>query len=89
LITEAGYTEQASAYLLQQQAAGVAAEAQNVAASGETQAAPEYQTEANLFGESQTGDFISAALSGVAGLAETFMGATGVGTAATAVAAVA
>jgi hypothetical protein len=41
-----------------------------VAAAGETQAAQEYQTEANLFGESQTGDYSSPALSGVAGVAE-------------------
>jgi hypothetical protein len=74
LITEAGYKEQAAAYTLQRQASGVAAGAQNVAAGGETQAAQEYQTEANLFGESQTGDFISAALSGVAGLAQGVVG---------------
>jgi hypothetical protein len=82
LITEAGYTEQANAYTLQQQASGVAAEAQNVAAGGETQAAQEYQTEANLYGESQTGDWVSAALSGLAGVAELGMGAAGVGVAA-------
>jgi hypothetical protein len=56
-------------YQTMQHAAGVAAQAQNVAAGGETQAAQEYQTEANLFGESQTGDYISAALSGIAGIA--------------------
>ncbi len=89
LITEAGYTEQANAYTLQQQAAGVAAQAQQASAAGETQAAADYQQEANLFGESATGDFFSAALSGVAGVAQLFMGTTGIGTAATAVAAVA
>jgi hypothetical protein len=68
LITQAGYTEQAAAYELQQQAAGVAAQAQNVAAAGETKAASEYQTEANLFGESETGDYASAAISSVAGI---------------------
>jgi hypothetical protein len=82
LITQAGYTEQAAAYTLQQQASGVAAQAQTVAAGGETQAAAEYQTEANLFGESQTGDWISAALCGVAGVAELGMGLAGVGVAA-------
>jgi hypothetical protein len=87
LITEAGYTEQANAFTLQQQAANVAAEAQQASAAGETEAAGDYQKEADLFGESATGDFFSAAISGVAGLAEGFMGLTGVGTAATAVAA--
>ena len=77
LITEAGYTEQANAYTLQQQAAGVAAQAQQASAAGETQAAGDYQKEANLFGESATGDFFSAALSGVAGVAQLFMGTTG------------
>ena len=89
LITEAGYTEQANAYTLQQQAAGVAAQAQQASAAGETQAAADYQQEANLFGQSATGDFFSAALSGVAGVAQLFMGTTGIGTAATAVAAMA
>jgi hypothetical protein len=82
LITTAGYTEQANAYTLQQQASGVAAEAQTVAAGGETEAAAEYTQEANLYGESQTGDFISAALSSVAGVAEIGMGFAGVGVAA-------
>jgi hypothetical protein len=49
---------------------GVAAQAQQVAAAGETQAASEYQTEANLYGESEIGDWISGAISGVAGVAE-------------------
>jgi hypothetical protein len=88
LITEAGYTEQANAYTLQQQAAGVAAQAQQASAAGETEAAADYQKEADLFGESATGDFFGAALSGVAGVAQLFMGTTGIGTAATAVAAV-
>jgi hypothetical protein len=70
LITQAGYQEQAAAYGLQQNAAGVAAEAQTVAAGGETTAASEYTKEANLFGESATGDFISAAISGLAGVGE-------------------
>jgi hypothetical protein len=61
--------------------ARVAAKVQNVAAAGETQAAQEYQAEANLFGESQTHDYISAALSGVAGLAESAV-ASGVSVAA-------
>jgi hypothetical protein len=87
LITEAGYAEQANAFTLQQQAANVAAEAQQASAAGETEAAGDYQKEADLFGESATGDFFSAALSGVAGLAEGFMGLTGVGTAAPAAAA--
>jgi hypothetical protein len=89
LITEAGYAEQANAFTLQQQAANVAAEAQQASAAGETEAAGDYQKEANLFGESATGDFFSAALSGVAGVAQLFMGTTGIGTAATMVAAVA
>jgi hypothetical protein len=89
LITEAGYTEQANAYSIQQQAAGVAAQAQQASAEGETEAAGDYQKEADLFGESATGDFFSAALSGVAGVAQLFMGTTGIGTAATAVAAAA
>lgn len=79
LITEAGYQEQANAFQLQQQAAGVAAQAQQVAATGETQAAGEYQKEADLYGKSQTGDFISAALSGVAGIAEIGLGLAGLG----------
>lgn len=70
LITQAGYQEQANSYNLMQQASGVAAEAQQVAAGGETEAAAEYGTEANLFKESETGDFISAAISGAAGVAE-------------------
>ena len=74
LITEAGYAEQANAFTLQQQAANVAAEAQQASAAGETEAAGDYQKEADLFGELATGDFFSAALSGVAGLAEGFHG---------------
>jgi hypothetical protein len=70
LITQAGYNEQAASYYMMQQAAGVAAQAQTVAAGGETTAAQEYQTEANLFGESSTADYVSSALSGVAGVAE-------------------
>jgi hypothetical protein len=54
VITQAGYTEQAQSYQLMQQASGVAAQAQNVAATGETEAAAEYGTEANLFQESET-----------------------------------
>lgn len=80
LITQAGYQEQAQSYGLMQQASGVAAQAQQVAATGETQAAAEYGQEANLFKESETGDFISAAISGVAGIAELGMGFAGVGT---------
>jgi len=68
LITEAGYTEQAASYNLMQQTSGVAAQAQTVAAGGEEKAATEYTTEANLYNESATGDFISAAISGVAGI---------------------
>jgi hypothetical protein len=70
LITQAGFTEQAQSYNLMQQASGVAAQAQQVAATGETEAAAEYGTEANLFKESETGDYITAALSSVAGVAE-------------------
>src|ERR1700733_14054786 len=66
---------------------GGAGKTQPASSAGETQAAADYQQEANLFGESATGDFFGAALSGVAGVAQLFMGTTGIGTAATAVAA--
>jgi hypothetical protein len=43
LITEAGYNEQAVAYALQQQAAGVSAQAQQAGATGEEATAAAYQ----------------------------------------------
>jgi hypothetical protein len=70
LITEAGYTEQAASYNLMQSAANVTQQADIVSAQGEEQAASEYQTEAGLIGESATGDYISAALAGITGVAE-------------------
>lgn len=74
LIKQAGYEEQANAYTLQQKAAGVAAQAQNVAAAGETAAAGSYQKEADLYGASAKGDFIGAAISGVAGIGQLALG---------------
>jgi hypothetical protein len=71
LITHAGYEEQASSYRLQQQAAGVAAEAQNVALEGQTQAAAAYKKEADLFKEGQVADYISGAISTLADIAGT------------------
>jgi hypothetical protein len=71
LITHAGYEEQASSYRLQQQAAGVAAEAQNVALEGQTLAAAGYEKEADLFKESQAADYISGAISTLADIAGT------------------
>ena len=70
LITEAGYTEQAASYSLMQQAAGVAAQAENVAATGEQAAARGYLDTAQAYNEAGTGDFWSAAIKGVAGIAE-------------------
>jgi len=68
-ITTAGYQQQTSAYTLEEQASGVAQQADIAAATGEQEAAQEYQQEASLFNQSSTGDFISAAVSGVAGVA--------------------
>jgi hypothetical protein len=68
LITTAGYNEQAESYELMQQAAGVTQQADVASAQGETEAASEYATEANLFQESATGDFIGAAINGLASI---------------------
>jgi hypothetical protein len=67
-ITTAGYQQQAAAYTLEQQASGVAQQADIAAATGEQQAAQEYAQEASLFNQSSTGDFISAVVSGIAGI---------------------
>ena len=56
-----------------QQAAGVTQQADIAAATGEQQAAQQFQTEANLFSESATGDYIGAAISGLAGMASIAM----------------
>lgn len=69
LITQAGYEEQATSYGIMQKAAGVAASAENVAAAGEQAAAAGYEDTAKAIKQSQTGDFISAAIEGVAGIA--------------------
>jgi hypothetical protein len=72
LITQACYQEQAASYNLMQQASNVTQQADIASATGEQEAAAEYQQEAQLISESGTGQIITGAIQGLAGMAETF-----------------
>jgi hypothetical protein len=69
LITEAGYTEQATSYGYMQKAANVAAQAEDVAATGEQATAQADLDAAKAYQEAGQGDFISSLIKGVAGVA--------------------
>jgi len=69
LVTQAGYQEQAASYTLMQQASNVTQQADIASATGEQQAAAEYQQEAQLISESGTGQIFTGAIQGLAGLA--------------------
>lgn len=72
LITEAGFTEQASSYRSMQSAAGLASQEDVLASQGELQAAAGYEQEASADRTAATGSDISAVIKGVAGVAALF-----------------
>jgi hypothetical protein len=76
VITEAGYTEQATAYTDQQSAALVASEAETKAAEGETDTANAYNDTAHAYEQAATGADVSAGIKTIAGFVDIFTPST-------------
>jgi hypothetical protein len=69
LITEAGFTEQASSYTAMQKAAGLASQEDTIAAQGELQAEAQYNSAASAENTAATGSFLGAGVKAISSIA--------------------